>query len=640
MKKLFLLFSLSACVLGTTRAQSIVGLTTDGRIFEMSQPSMPATITTPVNISGVASGQQIAGIDYRPNTGELYALGYDPSLTTGNAQLYTINKSTGAATVVGLPMTLDLGTGSIGFDFNPTVDRIRVVGENRKNYRLHPVTGAIAAIDMDLAYAATDVNTGIPAQVGACAYTNSYIGSEATTLYDYDQSLNILATQIPPNDGTLNTIGSSGITVNAADPSIGMDIYFDPVTRTNMAYLNANTGSGVNDDLYTVNLTTGAVTLIGQIGGGLAVKEIAVEIDRDVPATYGGQLVYGLTKNNRNLVTFSTDEPELIRELMPVTGVTAGQVIVGMDVRPEDLGLYALGYNATTREYQLYQINKATGAATAVNTAPGIIHLGAGEHISFDFNPTVDRIRVISTNDSNYRLHPGTGAIVATDTMLSYNTTDVNSGENPHVSTVAYINSYRGTATTTLFGIDDVLNVFANIVPPNQGILNTLTSNIVSFNMSDLSNDMDFFYDSTTADNMGFLAANTGSSMNDDLYMITPAGTATFIGNIGMGVQIADIAVQLTFTNSIAQNIAGVRNRDVFKVYPNPVTENLVISFLETVPQNTGLVITDVAGRVVKSRVVNSGTGKLMIDVSDLTNGIYFIKLPDAESRVVRFLKN
>ena len=65
------------------------------------------------------------------------------------------------ATPVGTTdIDLDLGTdvNVIGFDFNPTVDRIRVVSSNDRNYRLNPNTGAIAFIDTNLAYAATDPN--------------------------------------------------------------------------------------------------------------------------------------------------------------------------------------------------------------------------------------------------------------------------------------------------------------------------------------------------------------------------------------------------------------------------------------------------------------------------------------------------
>lgn len=637
MKKILLLISFAATIYNGATAQTLVGLTTDGKIFEMAQAAMPGTASTPITITGVALGQTIVGIDYRPNTGELYALGYNELLPTANAQLYTINKSTGVATAVGAVISLTLGTGSIGFDFNPTVDRIRVVGQNRKNYRLHPTTGAIAATDTDLAYAGTDVNNGATAQIGACAYTNSYIGSEVTTLYDYDQNLNILATQIPPNNGTLNTIGSSGISVNSASASIGMDIYFDPATKMNIAYLNANTGTGTNDNLYTINLSTGATTMVGQIGGGIVVKDIAAVIDRTVPSTYTGQLVYGLTKNNRNLIKFSTDNPELIRELLPITGLTAGQVIVGMDIRPLDLGLYALGYNEMTRAYQLYSINTTTGAATAINTTPLTINLGMGQKIGFDFNPTVDRIRVVSTNDSNYRLNPITGALAATDTILTYNVTDGNTGKNPYVSTVAYTNSYKGTTGTTLFGIDDSLGVFTNVVPPNQGYLNTLGTNVVVFNLADLTNDMDFFYDSAASANIGYMAANIGASLNDNFYTITTAGVATLVKPIGLGVQVSDIAVQLTYTNTPA-GIANVGRKAAFGIYPNPAGAELHVAFY-TATATTTLVITDVTGRVVKTQAITAGSNNATVNVADLTNGVYTIGMADNTTKAVKFVK-
>ena len=36
---------------------------------------------------------------------------------------------------------------AFGFDFNPTVDRIRVVSDTGQNLRLNPDTGAVAAVD-------------------------------------------------------------------------------------------------------------------------------------------------------------------------------------------------------------------------------------------------------------------------------------------------------------------------------------------------------------------------------------------------------------------------------------------------------------------------------------------------------------
>jgi hypothetical protein len=166
----------------------------------------------------------------------LFALGYVAATT--QVQLYILNATTGALTTVGTALTLNLGTNTtrIGFDFNPTLDRIRLTDNNKSNFRLNPTNGALAATDGNLAYATTDANAAATPNIGAVAYTNSMAGplATATTLYNYDLSLNILTTQNPPNNGTLNAVGASGITANATASSLDMDIY-SSVAGTNTA---------------------------------------------------------------------------------------------------------------------------------------------------------------------------------------------------------------------------------------------------------------------------------------------------------------------------------------------------------------------------------------------------------------------
>ena len=86
------------------------------------------------------------------------------------SRLYTLNTSSGAATAIGTApfATLLVGT-SFGFDFNPTVDRIRCIGNLGLNLRLHPETGVVAAVDGSL-------NPGMPS-ITASAYTNNYAGA-------------------------------------------------------------------------------------------------------------------------------------------------------------------------------------------------------------------------------------------------------------------------------------------------------------------------------------------------------------------------------------------------------------------------------------------------------------------------------
>lgn len=500
----------------------------------------PGLLINNVPITGIVNGQQLAGLDFRPNTGELYALGYNKN--NGNAQLYVINRATGVAGKVhALPTMLMPDMGKICFDFNPTVDRIRVTGSNKGNYRLHPVTGLIAAIDINQAYAVGDMHEGAKPSVSTLAYTRSYIGATTTMLFAYDDSLNILALQNPPNNGTLNTIGASGIMVNAASTSIDMDIYFDVAAGHNIAYLAANTGTEFHDHLYTINLETGATSDIGEIGSGLAVRNIAVFINRAVPSVINGSLIYAVTATN-NLISFDSEVPTIIRSIVPVTGITVGQQLSGTDFRPNTGQYYALGYNQANGESQLYVVNTTTGVATAVNSVPTMLQPNMGK-IGFDFNPTVDRIRVTGSNNANYRLHPVTGLVAAIDLNLQYATGDINQSAEPSIGAVAYSNSYIGTTTTALYDYDDSLNVLALQNPPNNGTLNTLGSLGFKVNSLDQTTDMDIYYNSKSNSNQAYIAINTGNYLVDKFYEIDlVSNTATSKGFIGFGIAIKDIA--------------------------------------------------------------------------------------------------
>ncbi|MBL7782965.1 MAG: DUF4394 domain-containing protein [Saprospiraceae bacterium] len=524
----------------TVTGHLVFALSSTGNLISFDS-DLPGVIRSVTPVSGVATGQVLAGMDFRPATGELYALGYNNM--NGEARLYTIHTMTGVATAVGsAPVMLEAGMNKIGFDFNPTVDRIRVTGSNNANYRLHPVTGAVAATDLDLAFAATDLHAAANPSIGAVAYTNSYIGAATTVLYNYDDSLNVLTTQIPPNNGVLNTVGNSGIVLNLLEQSADLDIFFDTTTHTNQAFLSANIAGFSIDQWYRLDLASGNATLIGSIGLGIAVNDIAIQINRNVPEEITGHLVYALTGNN-NLISFDSDAPAIVRSLVPVSGLAAGQVLSGMDFRPATGELYVLGYNSTTGEANLYTVNTTTGAATTVGAAPAMLEAGMGK-IGFDFNPTVDRIRLTGSNNANYRLHPVTGAVVATDADLAFAATDVNAAANPSIGAVAYTNSYIGTTATVLYNYDDSLNVLTTQIPPNNGVLNTIGISGLSVNLTDASSDMDIFFDGTSSSNAAYLSANTGVQTIDQLFRLDLAiGLAIPKGFIGFGIPVTDIAV-------------------------------------------------------------------------------------------------
>lgn len=604
-----------------TSAQTIYGLTNSNTLVTFDAKA-PAIIQSTKSITGISMLETIVGMDVRPNTGEIYILGYDAPNKSG--QLYVLNPTSAVAAPVGSKINNLKLTGEIGFDFNPTVDRIRVLAQGNENYRLHPVTGAIVATDKALNYKTGDPNEGKNPAIGTCAYTNSFIGSTSTALYDYDDSLNVFSIQAPPNDGVLTSIGNAGNSKGKTD----MDIYYDVILNKNTPYLVGPNGNG--SALYTIDLTNGNPTLIGNIGVNVAVYDIALEIPRQ-SVTPAGQLVYALNANNF-LLSFYSASPTNIIKAQALSGITPGQTIVGLDYRPLDKKLYALGYNSTSKVARLYSLEPTTGVLTTVG-ADSIVGINLSGNVSMDFNPVVDRIRVVTSANKNYRLNPIDGKLAATDLDLKYKTGDANELKDPTIGAAAYTNSFAGATTTGLYVYDDSLNILASQNPPNDGTLTTIGSSNGVLSLNDLSSDLDIFYDFVTSTNLTYLCANVGGSF-DALYTVDIAtGNATKLGNIGNGIAIRDIAIQMT---------GGLGNSDIVKhtdltVYPNPVKNDLNIEIKADRNAEVQIMIYSIQGQLLLTQVdnLNVGSNKIMMNLSGFDSGIYFVKVMQGGQNIV-----
>lgn len=216
--------------------------------------------STPTAVTSIGlTGANLTGLDFRPATGELY--GYNGS------QLFTVNLSTGAATAVATVSSSTAAT--VGFDFNPTVDRIRIVDAVGRNLRVHPLTG-VALVDGAYTYAAGDAFAGLAPALSGVAYTNSFAGSTATSLFGIDGARGTLVGITAPNGGFVRTIGSLGL--GFAPTITGFDIL--SVGGANFAFLAALTGDVSN--FYSVNLSTGAASLIGSAGAAGGLQGLAV----------------------------------------------------------------------------------------------------------------------------------------------------------------------------------------------------------------------------------------------------------------------------------------------------------------------------------------------------------------------------
>lgn len=226
----------------------------------------PDLISRQATITGLQTAEQILGIDFRPVDGRLYALG-------STSRVYVIDTVTAAASPAGTAaFTPALNGVGFGFDFNPVPDRIRVHSDAQQDLRLHPVTGAVAAVDGTLAYVTGDPGFGIAPMITGTAYTNSFAGTISTVLYAIDAGRDVLVTLANPNDGQLTTVGALGVNTTG-------DVGFDIAGNSGDAFATLTTGAGAGgtgSTLYVVNPTSGALFRIGNVGSMSPIRGIAI----------------------------------------------------------------------------------------------------------------------------------------------------------------------------------------------------------------------------------------------------------------------------------------------------------------------------------------------------------------------------
>ena len=395
-------------------------LTNDNKLLFLNAKA-PATITAQVTITGLQTGENILGIDFRPATGELYAVG-------STSRIYVINPKTGVSRAISAaPFTPAINGASVAFDFNPTVDRIRLVTSNGQNLRLNPESGAVQVVD-------GVINGVTNAKVTSAAYTMNKAGAATTTLFDIDVTNNKLHKQDPPNNGVLVEVGALGYDVEDAG---GFDI--SPDGTAALAAMSVAGKSG----LFNIDITTGKATKIGNFTQ--TITGLAIPTD---PVAYA-------ISNANELLIFNplATTPTIVTK--EIKGLASGESILGLDMRPLNGQLYILGSSN-----RVYTVNASSGDATAVGTAPFASLIGT--QFGFDFNPTVDRIRIVSDLGLNLRFNPNDG-LVTTDLSIVSATAKITGA--------AYTNNFAGATTTVLFDIDSNGDRLYQQIPPNDGVL-------------------------------------------------------------------------------------------------------------------------------------------------------------------------
>ncbi len=261
--------------------ETLWALTTAQQLIQV-RLDRPQVVLQRRALSGLPEGEDIIGMDFRVARGVLFAL-------ARSGRLYTVDTTTGVAQAVAAPpLAQPLVGEAFGVDFNPAVDRVRVVSVTGQNLRLHPDTGLMidgnpkepgVQPDAPLSYVQGDVNAGRPPAVTAVAYTYNQENEKITTLYGIDRVMGTLVRQgsvegtqpvVSPDTGRLTTIGSLGT-------GALLDAAFDISDVRNTALLATRTATDPRTRLYVLDLKTGQPTLRGILADGKPIRGIAIE---------------------------------------------------------------------------------------------------------------------------------------------------------------------------------------------------------------------------------------------------------------------------------------------------------------------------------------------------------------------------
>ncbi|MBB5208646.1 DUF4394 domain-containing protein [Chiayiivirga flava] len=239
------------------------------------------------------------------------------------------------------------------------------------------------------------------------------------------------------------------------------------------------------------------------------------------PAAFA-QTVIGLNDGN-TLVRFSASAPGAVPATVPVSGLDAGETLLGIDFRPATGALYGVGDAGN-----LYVIDPVTGVATTSATLDVALD---GSVFGVDFNPVPDRLRVVSDTGQNLRINVDTGATLVDGPI---------NPAGPQLVAAGYINSVNpAPMTTALYVVDVVTSDLLLQAPPNDGTVTAVGDLGV---VLDASGDHSLDVLTVGAVNTAYAAFRVGGTTT--FYTIDLAtGAATSRGAVGGNPALRGIAV-------------------------------------------------------------------------------------------------
>jgi len=271
-----------------------------------------------------------------------------PDAFASNVSMYTIDASSGLLTSVGPPVTTgDFGADSVAVDPSGKFAYVANWGEGNtagsvSMYTINPAGGALTLTGTIVAPCAP------PPSPGSCAPW--FLALHPLGKFAY-----------VANEGGFTPTSVSMYTINATTGAVtligtiaadgrAVSVAIDPSGK--FAYVadggdNSDGSKGVNVSMYTIDAATGVLTSIGKIAAGLSPSSIAIHPN--------GKFVYVGNSGSNDLSIYTIDATS---GKLTLTGTVAG--ILGIVIHPSG----QFGYVGTS----IYTIDTTTGALTFAGT--------------------------------------------------------------------------------------------------------------------------------------------------------------------------------------------------------------------------------------------------------------------------------
>jgi Domain of unknown function (DUF4394) len=256
-------------------AEPAVGVLPGSSTIVVFDTATPGTVVNSVPVTGFGSGERLVGIDFRyhpipapgaePPPSQLFGVAVTPGATTNSVRLYSIDLIAGVATPVGSGFVMPPGGNRYGIDFNPAVDRIRVVHDGDENFRINPNNGTLAGDDSNL--------TPAGERVSAVAYDRVEPGPPREPTSTTAFAIGVTTSRLLTLGGfNASVSANSGMLLNPKPlsvlPAFGSSTDLD-ISPTGIAYAVLVDAGTSLPGLYGVDLNSGVATPLGQLPAAL-----------------------------------------------------------------------------------------------------------------------------------------------------------------------------------------------------------------------------------------------------------------------------------------------------------------------------------------------------------------------------------